>query len=103
MIIFNLAILVPRIQIIFVYLIYFAGLNRRFANDLRLYAIVQFVPCFAIPAMAILLPPKYSHSHYWLWAAGSYPPRISDESIDCLFLCIELTTFHMVVAWGHES
>ena len=49
-------------------MLFFGG---RFANDLRIYALVQFVPCFAIPAMAILLPPKYTHSHYWLWAAGS--------------------------------
>ncbi|KAL3692087.1 hypothetical protein R1sor_005738 [Riccia sorocarpa] len=43
-----------------------------FANDLRLYALVQFVPCVAIPAMTIALPPRYSHSSYWLWAAGFY-------------------------------
>lgn len=57
----------------------------RFANDLRLYAIVQFVPCFAIPAMAILLPPKYSHSHYWLWAAGWYLLAKIQEALDMKF------------------
>lgn len=52
-------------------------LNCSLFNDLRIYALVQFVPCFAIPAMAILLPPKYSHSHYWLWAAGSHQIPVS--------------------------
>ncbi|CAJ1963663.1 unnamed protein product [Sphenostylis stenocarpa] len=44
----------------------------RFFDDLRPYALVQFLPCIAIPLMAILLPPMYTHSTYWLWAAGSY-------------------------------
>lgn len=42
----------------------------RFFDDLRPYAVVQFVPIIAIPVMAILLPPMYTHSTYWLWAAG---------------------------------
>jgi hypothetical protein len=42
----------------------------RFFDDLRPYALVQFLPCIAIPLMAILLPPMYTHSTYWLWAAG---------------------------------
>eukprot|EP00252_Welwitschia_mirabilis_P010216 TRINITY_DN23389_c0_g1_i2.p1 TRINITY_DN23389_c0_g1~~TRINITY_DN23389_c0_g1_i2.p1 ORF type:complete len:212 (-),score=34.16 TRINITY_DN23389_c0_g1_i2:283-918(-) len=42
----------------------------RYFDDLRPYAMVQFVPCIAIPAMTVLLPPKYTHSVYWLWAAG---------------------------------
>lgn len=41
-----------------------------FFDDLRPYALIQFVPCIAIPVMAILLPPMYTHSSYWLWAAG---------------------------------
>ncbi|KHN11231.1 hypothetical protein glysoja_023295 [Glycine soja] len=45
---------------------------RQFFDDLRPYALVQFVPCIVIPLMAILLPPMYTHSTYWLWAAGSY-------------------------------
>ena len=32
---------------------------------------MQFVPCLAIPAMTIALPPKYTHSVYWLWGAGT--------------------------------
>jgi hypothetical protein len=39
-------------------------------DDLRPYAVVQFVPCIAIPVMAIVIPPMYTHSSYWLWAAG---------------------------------
>eukprot|EP01018_Ginkgo_biloba_P013571 Gb_33670 [translate_table: standard] len=42
----------------------------RYFDDLRPYALVQFIPCIAIPAMTIMLPPKYTHSIYWLWAAG---------------------------------
>lgn len=57
----------------------------RLFNDLRIYALVQFVPCFAIPAMAILLPPKYSHSHYWLWAAGWYLLAKVQEAYDMKF------------------
>uniref|UniRef100_A0A803LJT0 Uncharacterized protein n=1 Tax=Chenopodium quinoa TaxID=63459 RepID=A0A803LJT0_CHEQI len=44
----------------------------RFFDDLRPYAVVQFVPCIALPLMAILLPPMYTHSTYWLWAAAFY-------------------------------
>ncbi|KAJ7541909.1 hypothetical protein O6H91_10G081800 [Diphasiastrum complanatum] len=43
----------------------------RFADDLRFYMLVHFIPSIAIPAMTIALPPKYTHSSYWLWAAGS--------------------------------
>ncbi|KAJ8899493.1 hypothetical protein K2173_018467 [Erythroxylum novogranatense] len=42
----------------------------KFFDSLRPYVLVQFVPCIAIPLMAILLPPMYTHSTYWLWAAG---------------------------------
>ncbi|XP_008784258.2 uncharacterized protein LOC103703256, partial [Phoenix dactylifera] len=38
----------------------------RFFDDLRLYALVQFVPCIIIPLMAILIPPVYTHSAHWL-------------------------------------
>ncbi|EFJ11664.1 hypothetical protein SELMODRAFT_426141 [Selaginella moellendorffii] len=44
----------------------------RFADDLRPYALVQFVPCIAIPVMTLTMPPQYTHSLYWLWAAGCY-------------------------------
>ncbi|QHO55448.1 uncharacterized protein DS421_3g65290 [Arachis hypogaea] len=46
------------------------GTGCLFFDDLRPYAVVQFAPCIAIPLMAILLPPMYTHSTYWLWAAG---------------------------------
>ncbi|KAK1299806.1 hypothetical protein QJS10_CPB13g00654 [Acorus calamus] len=54
----------------------------RFFDDLRLYALVQFVPCIAIPIMAILLPPMYTHSSYWLWAAGFYLLAKIEEAMD---------------------
>ncbi|PWA43000.1 senescence associated protein [Artemisia annua] len=54
----------------------------RFFDDLRPYAIVQFVPCIAIPVMAIMLPPMYTHSTYWLWAAGFYLLAKVEEAAD---------------------
>lgn len=54
----------------------------RFFDDLRPYAVVQFVPCLAIPLMAILLPPMYTHSTYWLWAAGFYLLAKIEEAAD---------------------
>ncbi|XP_008218784.1 PREDICTED: uncharacterized protein LOC103319070 [Prunus mume] len=54
----------------------------RFFDDLRPYAMVQFLPCIAIPVMAILLPPMYTHSTYWLWAAGFYLLAKVEEAAD---------------------
>ncbi|KAM0940502.1 hypothetical protein DsansV1_C18g0150931 [Dioscorea sansibarensis] len=54
----------------------------RFFDDLRPYAVVQFVPCVIIPLMAIILPPMYSHSSYWLWAAGFYLLAKVEEATD---------------------
>ncbi|KAK6240967.1 hypothetical protein SCA6_006356 [Theobroma cacao] len=54
----------------------------RFFDDLRPYALVQFVPCIAIPLMAILLPPMYTHSTFWLWAAGFYLLAKVEEAMD---------------------
>ncbi|KAF8411767.1 hypothetical protein HHK36_004325 [Tetracentron sinense] len=53
-----------------------------FFDDLRPYALVQFVPCIAIPLMAILLPSMYTHSTYWLWAAGFYLLAKVEEAED---------------------
>lgn len=53
-----------------------------FFDDLRPYALIQFVPCIAIPLMAILLPPMYTHSAYWLWAAGFYLLAKVEEAAD---------------------
>ncbi|KAF3516100.1 hypothetical protein DY000_02062697 [Brassica cretica] len=41
-----------------------------------------FVPCIVIPLMAILLPPMYTHSTYWLWAAGFYLLAKVEEAAD---------------------
>ncbi|KAK4777630.1 hypothetical protein SAY87_017817 [Trapa incisa] len=54
----------------------------RFFDDLRPYAVIQFVPCIAIPIMAILLPPMYTHSTYWLWAAAFYLIAKIEEAAD---------------------
>ncbi|KAJ8774810.1 hypothetical protein K2173_017256 [Erythroxylum novogranatense] len=39
-------------------------------NDLRLCMLFQLIPCIVIPGLAFLYPAKYTHSKYWLWAAG---------------------------------
>ena len=44
----------------------------RWNDDLRLYAWVQFFPCLALPLMFLLLPPKYTGTHYWIIAAALY-------------------------------
>ncbi|KAJ1704181.1 hypothetical protein LUZ63_003960 [Rhynchospora breviuscula] len=54
----------------------------RYFDDLRPYAVVQFVPCIVIPIMAIIIPPMYTHSSYWLWAAGFYLLAKVAEAID---------------------
>ncbi|XP_010242225.1 PREDICTED: uncharacterized protein LOC104586633 [Nelumbo nucifera] len=41
-------------------------------NDLRLCMMFHLIPCIAIPTMTFVFPPKYTHSRYWLWAAGVY-------------------------------
>ncbi|CAN6445446.1 unnamed protein product [Victoria cruziana] len=56
--------------------------NLRFFDDLRPYALVQFVTCIVIPLMAILIPPIYTHSIYWLWAAGFYLLAKVEEAED---------------------
>ncbi|XP_042022485.1 uncharacterized protein LOC121769794 isoform X2 [Salvia splendens] len=65
----------------------------RFFDDLRPYAVIQFVPCIAIPVMAILLPPMYTHSTYWLWAAGFYILAKIEEAAD---VPIYNVTFHIM-------
>ncbi|KAG5029647.1 hypothetical protein JHK87_013161 [Glycine soja] len=42
----------------------------RFFGDIRLYVLAQGASCIAIPLMATLLPPMYTHSTYWLWTSG---------------------------------
>ncbi|CAA7039802.1 unnamed protein product [Microthlaspi erraticum] len=44
----------------------------RVFNDLRLCMTFQLIPCLAIPVMAVLLPPKYTHSKFWLCATAAY-------------------------------
>ncbi|KAI4379656.1 hypothetical protein MLD38_005927 [Melastoma candidum] len=48
-----------------------AAYERTF-NDLRLRMMFQLIPCIVIPFMTLLFPPKYTHSRYWLLAAGIY-------------------------------
>ncbi|KAF6140061.1 hypothetical protein GIB67_001802 [Kingdonia uniflora] len=44
----------------------------RIFDDLRLCLMFQLIPLVAIPVLAFMFPPKYTHSKYWLWAAGVY-------------------------------
>ncbi|KAK7247377.1 hypothetical protein RIF29_42259 [Crotalaria pallida] len=65
----------------------------RYYDDMRVYGLLQFVSTFAIPLMAILLPPMYTHSEYWLWASGFYPLAMIQETADkVIYAC----TFHTV-------
>ncbi|KAL5559433.1 hypothetical protein UlMin_035644 [Ulmus minor] len=41
-------------------------------NDLKLCMMFEFIPFVAIPAVAFMFRPKYTHSRYWLWATGLY-------------------------------
>jgi hypothetical protein len=50
----------------------FSLLLWRWSGDLRLYGWVQFFPCLALPLMFLLLPPKYTGTHYWIAAATLY-------------------------------
>ncbi|XP_019102023.1 PREDICTED: uncharacterized protein LOC104792800 isoform X2 [Camelina sativa] len=54
----------------------------RFFDDLKPYALVQFVHCIVIPLMVILSPPMYTHSTYWLWVAGFYLLAKVEEAAD---------------------
>ncbi|OMP01559.1 Ceramidase [Corchorus olitorius] len=64
-----------------------------FYDDLRPYTFVQFVACVAVPLMAMVLPPKYTHSTYWLLAAGFYPLALLNEGMDRVVYTL---TFHLV-------
>ncbi|CAL5433443.1 unnamed protein product [Camellia sinensis] len=67
----------------------------RLFDDLHPYALVQFVPCIVIPIMAILLPPMYTHSTFWLWAAGFYLLAKVEEAADKpIYKCP-----HHIVSW----
>jgi len=44
----------------------------RWSGDLRLYGWVQFFPVVTLPAMFLLLPPKYTGAGYWILAAALY-------------------------------
>nr|VDD34004.1 unnamed protein product [Brassica oleracea] len=44
----------------------------RVFNDLRLCLTFQLIPCLAIPVMTVLLPPKYTHSRFWLLATAAH-------------------------------
>ncbi|XVE66944.1 hypothetical protein DITRI_Ditri08aG0120300 [Diplodiscus trichospermus] len=65
----------------------------RFVDDLRPYGLVQSVLSVAIPLMAILLPPMYTHSTYWLWASGFYLLARVGEAMDKV---IYILTLHIV-------
>nr|KYP36485.1 hypothetical protein KK1_042403 [Cajanus cajan] len=64
-----------------------------FFGDIRLYLLAQGASCIAIPLMAALLPPMYTHSTYWLWASGFYLLALLQEAAD---KAIYMLTFHIV-------
>ncbi|QCD84653.1 uncharacterized protein LOC114179366 [Vigna unguiculata] len=65
----------------------------RFFGDIRLYILAQSAACIAIPLMATLLPPMYTHSPYWLWASGFYLLAMLQETTDRVIYAL---TFHTV-------
>ncbi|XP_014506651.2 uncharacterized protein LOC106766436 isoform X2 [Vigna radiata var. radiata] len=65
----------------------------RFFDDIRLYILAQSAACIAIPLMATLLPPMYTHSPYWLWASGFYLLAMLQETTDRVIYAF---TFHIV-------
>uniref|UniRef100_A0A453EDQ7 Uncharacterized protein n=1 Tax=Aegilops tauschii subsp. strangulata TaxID=200361 RepID=A0A453EDQ7_AEGTS len=44
----------------------------RILDDMRLWVVLNLVPCVAIPAMLFLFAPKYTHSRFWFLATGFY-------------------------------
>ncbi|XP_017420702.1 uncharacterized protein LOC108330700 isoform X1 [Vigna angularis] len=65
----------------------------RFFGDIRLYVLAQSAACIAVPLMATLLPPMYTHSPYWLWASGFYLLAMLQETTDRVIYAF---TFHTV-------
>ncbi|KAH1251000.1 hypothetical protein HKD37_05G013831 [Glycine soja] len=65
----------------------------RFFGDIRLYVLAQGASCIAIPLMATLLPPMYTHSTYWLWTSGFYLLATLQEAADRV---IYILTFHII-------
>lgn len=53
-------------------LVFVSAAFERTFDDLRLFIIFHFIPCFAIPILVFSFPPKYTHSVYWFWATGFY-------------------------------
>ncbi|KOM30765.1 hypothetical protein LR48_Vigan01g032000 [Vigna angularis] len=64
-----------------------------FFGDIRLYVLAQSAACIAVPLMATLLPPMYTHSPYWLWASGFYLLAMLQETTDRVIYAF---TFHTV-------
>jgi len=54
----------------------------RGAGDLRLYALVQFLPILLIPLLVALYPPKYTHGAYLFIALGWYAAAKVFEALD---------------------
>ncbi|KAL0801516.1 hypothetical protein Bca101_056692 [Brassica carinata] len=50
--------------------------------QITILRVEMFVLCIVIPLMAILLPPMYTHSTYWIWAAGFYVLAKVEEAAD---------------------
>ncbi|KAK1312884.1 hypothetical protein QJS10_CPA07g01026 [Acorus calamus] len=60
----------------------FSILYERIFDDLRVYLMFHIIPCVAIPMMAFMLPPKYTHSRFWFWASGFYVLAKFEACID---------------------
>jgi hypothetical protein len=62
-------------------LYWYAG-ELRGQGDLRLYALVQFLPLLLIPLIMALYPPRYSHGNYLAITLGGYAAAKALEYFD---------------------
>jgi hypothetical protein len=80
----------------------FSLLLWRWTGDLRLYGWVQFFPCFALPLLLLLYPPKYTGTFYWVIAAVLYALakmfEFQDRTVHASFILSGHTLKHLFAA-----
>ncbi|EFH39957.1 hypothetical protein ARALYDRAFT_917393 [Arabidopsis lyrata subsp. lyrata] len=60
---------------------------------------LPFVPCILIPLMAILLPPMYTHSAYWLWACLIFKLDNLSVVLEIVLVFENCRTLGLMVNW----
>ncbi|CAN6457199.1 unnamed protein product [Victoria cruziana] len=56
----------------FIMIVFMSAAYERIFDDLRLCMLFHLIPSVAIPVLTFIFPPRYTHSRYWLYAAGLY-------------------------------